>query len=354
MLIDLTELPANPSSVHFFGRRAKNLLTQARTDVASFFNVLPEEIIFTSGATESINLLLRSIGKDGHIVTTNIEHSAVYNTVRELEKSGLEVSFVPVDEWGAPKPEDVLKAIRPDTKALVFSLANAETGVKLDLKSIDKIALEKNIPLFLDAVACIGKEPFQMLPSIKALAISAHKFHGPKGVGALIVNKTIKLKSINSGGAQEYNFRAGTENLSGILGMAQALKLIQENQDQITDHLIKLKTKLLEGIRCAYPDCLMNGEGPTVANTLNLAFPGIDGEALLMHLDMEGIAISHGSACSSGSLEPSRVLTNMGFDRKRARSSIRLSLSRMNTFEEIDLAVKKISSVLKKLQHIYA
>lgn len=349
MLVDLTELPANPSSVHFFGRRAKNFLTQARTDVATFFNVFPEEIIFTSGATESLNILLRSFEAGDHIVTTNIEHSAIFNTVKELEQSGLKVSLVPVDEWGAPTPEDILKAIRPDTKALIFSLANAETGVKLDLEELNNIALEKGIPLFLDAVAYIGKEPFQMLPGIKALAISAHKFHGPKGVGALYVNKSLKLKPMCTGGSQEYKKRAGTENLAGILGMAKALKLIQENQVQINDHLIQLKTRLFEGLKNAFPDCLVNGKGPSVANTLNLAFPGVDGEALLMHLDLEGIAISHGSACSSGALEPSRVLTNMGISRKRARSSVRLSLSRMNTLEEIEHAVLKISKVLSKI-----
>lgn len=353
MLVDLSGFPANPSSVHWFGQRAKNLLTQARSDVASFLGVLPEEIIFTSGATESLNILIRSLGNIGHVVTTKIEHSAVFNTVQELEKKGLEVTYIPVNRWGAPKPEDIEKSIKKNTKALIFSLANPETGVKLDLEKVNAIALKNGVPLFLDAVAWIGKESFQMLSGVHGLAISAHKFHGPKGVGALYLSQNLKIKAHSTGGAQEHKIRAGTENLAGILGMAQALELIKENQNEITKYLEQLKKRLLKGLKQAYPECLQNGDGPTLSNTLNLSFPGLDGETLLMHLDLEGVAVSHGSACSSGSLEPSRVLTEMNLDRKRARSSIRLSLSRMNTLEEIDGAVDRIGRVLHNLKDSY-
>ncbi|OGN56879.1 MAG: hypothetical protein A3D96_07525 [Chlamydiae bacterium RIFCSPHIGHO2_12_FULL_44_59] len=348
MLRDLTDLPQNPSSVHWFGRQAKALLVEARTTVANFFNASLEEIVFTSGATESLNFLLRGMGSSGHILSTSIEHAAVLNTLESLEKSGQKITYLPVDAWGAPRPEAILHEIRPDTKAIVLSLANAETGVKIDLKAIHQIAYERRIPLLIDAVALIGKEPFQLLPAIQAVAISAHKFHGPKGVGALYVRKGLKLSPLHTGGPQERMLRAGTENLAGILGLSEALNILQTSQENITDKLQKLQERLETGL-LALPNSVINGDGPRVPNTSNIAFLGVDGETLLMYADLAGIAISHGSACNSGALEPSRVLKNMGLDPQRARSSVRFSLSRMNTFEEIDVAVATLSAIVRKL-----
>ncbi len=345
MLQDLSGPPANPSSVHFFGQRAKGLLLSARQKVATFFGALPEEIIFTSGGTESINYFLRTL--KGHVITTKIEHSAVLKTLEALH---LDVTYVPVGPWGAPLLEQIEEAILPQTSAIVLSAANSETGVKIDLGAIAQLAERRNIPLFIDAVAHIAKEPFVLYPGISALSLSAHKFHGPKGVGALYLSSRIKLPPQITGGSQENAKRAGTENLAGILGLAEALQIF----DPSSTHLLNLRVRLEKGLFDEIPDIAMNGDGPRICNTSNIAFLGVDGEALLMQLDLAGIAVSHGSACSSGSLEPSRVLTNMGMDRKRARSSIRFSLSRMNTEKEIDLVIGKTAQIVKQLRELYA
>jgi cysteine desulfurase len=352
MLQDLSGPPTNPSSIHWFGRQAKTLLLSAREQVASFFDARPDEILFTSGGTESLNTLLRGLSPKGHIVTTNIEHSAIYQTLQALQSPHFEVSYLSVGPWGAPLADQVLQALRPHTTAIILSLVNSETGVKIDLDSIAAIAQMRGIPLFLDAVALIGKEPLPSHPGISAIALSAHKFHGPKGIGALYLNRKQKLPPLITGGPQENNRRGGTENLAGILGLAEALRIVQEGQIEITETLKNLRDHLEVNLLREIPDLLVNGDGPRISNTTNLAFLGVDGETLLMHLDLAGIAASHGSACSSGAIEPSRVLTNMGFDRKRARSSIRFSVSRQNTREEIDVAIDKIATLVKKLRAV--
>lgn len=349
MLVDLQGPPANPSSVHTLGVQAKNHLNSARKTVSSFFGGKPEEIIFTSGGTESINIFLRGLGIKGHIISSAIEHSSTYTTLQTLEKLGLQVTYLPVGPWGAPLPEDLEKAIRPDTIAIALSAANSETGVKIDLEAFAHIAHQKKIPFLVDAIAVIGKEPFIMHPGITAVAISGHKFHAPKGVGALFVRASFKIASLFTGGAQEYQHRAGTENLSGILGLAKALEIIPQDAAQI---LSDLRNHFEHGLKKKIPSLLINGEGPRVANISNLCFPGIDGETLLIHLDMAGIAASAGSACASGSLEPSRILINMGIPTKLARSSIRFSVSRMNTREEIDLATQKTAEIIDKLSKL--
>lgn len=347
MLLELSGPPANPSSVHAFGQRAKGLISKARAQVAAFFGAKPEEILFTSGGTESINTFLKALV--GHVVTTSIEHSAIAKTLKNLK-----VTEVPVGLWGAPLPNQIEEAIQPDTSAIILSASNAETGVKIDLEAIAKIAERRKIPLFIDAVSFIGKEPFILYPGITAVAISAHKFHGPKGIGALYLRSSFKLPAAITGGAQEMGRRAGTENLAGILGLAEALEILKENQTHITSKLLDLRIHLESALVQKIPDIAINGSGPRISNTVNIAFLGCDGETLLMQLDLAGIAVSHGSACSSGSIEPSRVLTNMGIDRKTARSSIRFSLSRLNTREEIDLAVEKTAEIVKKLREKFS
>jgi cysteine desulfurase len=254
--------------------------------------------------------------------------------------------------WGAPLPEQISAAIQPDTRAIVLSAANGETGVKIDLESIAKIAETRNIPLMIDAVSYLGKEPLPLFKGVAAVAISGHKFHAPKGIGALYLRSDLKLPAEITGGSQENNRRAGTENLAGILGLSEALEILSEKESEISETLLDLRNHLENGIRQTIPDILIHGEGPRLCNTSNIAFLGADGETLLMQLDLAGVAISHGSACSSGSIEPSRVLRNMGIDRKTARSSIRFSLSRMNTREEIDLAIERTAHVVKKLRKI--
>ena len=350
MLEDLSGPPANPSSVHFFGQRARNLLTRSREITSSFFDVKPEEVIFTSGGTEAVGLMIGSLGEKGHLITTALEHSCVYKSVQSLEAQGWNVDYLPCGLWGAPLPEMIEKAIRPSTKALILSAANGETGVKIDVDAIASIAEKHKIPFLLDCVALIGKEPFKMPRGVTALSIGAHKFHGPKGVGALITRSHFKIMPQLVGGAQEFKKRAGTENLSGILGLSEALSILKENQTEITQKLQDLKAHLEVELLRHIPDLFINGEGPRISNTLNAAFLGVEGESLLMHLDLAGIAVSHGSACSSGALEPSRVLTQMGIDRKTARSSIRISLSRFNTREEIELFIEKTEQIVKKIR----
>lgn len=349
MLQDLSSQPANPSSVHWFGQQARHLLTNARATVASFFNARAEEIIFTSGGTESLNFLLRGLPKNGHLITTSIEHAAIYKTLPFLN---LEVTLLPVGLYGAPLPQQVEEALRPNTSALIFSAANGETGVKIDLEAIASIAQKHSIPLFIDAVAFIGKEPFPLYPGISGVALSAHKFHGPKGIGALYLKSNLKLLPSLTGGNQENARRAGTENLAGVLGLAEAVRILMQQQPQITQTITELRTRFESALFSLLPDLTLNGEGPRISNTSNIAFHGVDGETLLMHLDLAGVAVSHGSACSSGALEPSRVLTNMGLSRKAARSSLRFSLSRLNTLEEVDRAIDIVADTVKKLRQI--
>ena len=351
MLLDLSGPPANPSSVHWFGQQAKKLLMTARQKTAYFFRAKPDEITFTSCGTESLNLMLRGLKPSGHIITTTIEHSAMYKTIQALEAQGLSTTYIPVGLWGAPLPEQIESEIRSDTRAIALSASNGETGVGIDIPAIAAIAEKRGIPLLLDCVAYAGKEPVVLHPGISAMCISGHKFHAPKGIGVLFHRSSLKISPLLTGGGQEYQLRAGTENLAGILGIAEALQILEENQTAITAHLHDLRLHFENGLRRALDNIAINGEGSRISNTSNIAFLGIDGETLLMQLDMAGIAASHGSACSSGALEPSRVLTQMGIDKKTARSSIRFSLARTNTRQEIDRALDIIVRIVKKLQH---
>lgn len=338
MLSELSGPPANPSSAHLFGQRARGLLTGARDKIASCLKIPPEEILFTSGGTEGLNLLLRGVFTGGHWITTAIEHSAVYETIRFLElRQGLEVTYLPTGRFGAPLLADIESAMRPHTRALVFSAANNETGVKIDLEAIADLAFRKGIPLLLDAVALFGKEPLPLYPGIAAFVLSGHKFHAPKGTGLLFKRSSLPFLSPLTGGPQEYQKRPGTENLAGILGLAKAIEILSREQPQITHHLQALTHQLEEGLKVP-----INGLGPRVPGLSNLSFPHADGETLLLQLDLAGIAASHGSACSSGALEPSRVLLNMGLSRREARSSLRFSLSRFNTRSEIDQLISKL------------
>ena len=352
MLADLKGPPANPSSVHWYGQQARNLLNTARRQAAHFFKAKPEEIVFTSGGTESINLMLNSLPTKGHLITTAIEHSSVYRTIQSLEAQGLSVTYIPVSLWGAPLIEQIAAAIRSDTCAMIFSASNGETGVKIDLPAIAHLAEKHQISLLLDAVSYIGKESLPLLPGISAIAISGHKFHAPKGIGLLYQRSSFKLKPLLKGGAQEYQKRAGTENLAGILGIGEALQILEESQEEITQQILSLRLHFENGLKREIPDIIIHGDGPRISNTSNIAFLGVNGETLLMHLDLVGIAASHGSACSSGALEPSRVLTQMGIDTKTARSSLRFSLARTNTREEIDQAIERCANLVKKLRNL--
>jgi len=349
MLKDLSGPPANPSSVHWFGQQAKNLLMNARQSAASFFQAKSDEIVFTSSGTESLNMMLRGLKPGGHLITSAIEHSAMYKTIRSLEAGGTTVSYLPVGLWGAPLPQTIDCAIKPDTRAIALSLSNGETGVKIDAMAIAEIAKKQGVPLLLDCVSYAGKERLPVHPGISAMCISGHKFHGPKGVGILFRRSSLKLNPLITGGNQEYQMRAGTENLAGILGLTEALKILSETQDEIAAHLLGLRLHFEKGLM-SLSDIRIHGEGPRISNTSNVAFLGVDGETLFMQLDLAGVAVSQGSACSSGALEPSRVLMQMGIEKKVAQSSLRFSFGRTNTQEEVERALEIIAHIVKKLR----
>jgi len=350
MLADLSGPPGNPSSIHWFGQQAKTRLMAARQTAADFFHAKSDEITFTSCGTESLNLMLRGLKPVGHIITTSIEHSSMHRTIQSLEAQGLLVTYSPVGLWGAPLSDQIESQIRPDTRAIALSASNGETGVRIDIQAIAEIAEKRGIPLLLDCVSYIGKESLPIHPGISAISLSGHKFHAPKGIGLLFHRSSLKISPLITGGNQEYQLRAGTENLASILGLGEAFSILKESQMAITSHLRDLRLHFENGLKRSLEDIAINGKGPRISNTSNIAFLGVDGETLLMQLDLAGIAASLGSACSSGALEPSRVLIQMGIDKKTARSSLRFSFARTNTREEVDRAIETIVPIVKKLK----
>lgn len=350
MMDDLSGIPANPSSVHHFGQEARKQITRARQAISGALHVKPHELIFTSGGTESLNMILRGFSgfSGGHILTSNVEHSAVFNTLQALEKKGAKVTYLPAGLWGAVRLEQIEEAIRKETKLIVLSAVNNETGVKIDLEKIANLAKQASIPFVVDGVSLLGKEPFKIHDGISAMAFSGHKLHAPKGIGLAYIRSHFKLDPLFTGGDQEFAKRAGTENLSGILGLAKAVELLKNELPEATQRMQKLRDRLIEGLMEKLGNIVVHGQGPRIANTANISFPGAEGESLLMKLDLEGIAVSHGSACSSGALEPSRILRNMGIPADIARSSLRFSLSRFTTQEEIDTCIEIIVKLIPR------
>lgn len=348
---ELASPPSNPSSVHFFGQEARKRLSKARQTVADFFHVKPSEIIFTSGGTEALNMLLRGFFADnytGHLITSNIEHSSVYQTVKTLEKRGVRVTYLSAGEKGHLTPDSVSRALSHDTRLIILGAVNSETGIKNPITEIAALCAERTLPFLVDAVALLGKEPFVIPQGVSAMTFSAHKFHGPKGIGFAFVRKSFPWQSLLTGGDQEYAKRAGTENLAGILGLAKAIELLSEELTFAEKQMRALRDHFEKSLRHHFPDLIVHGDNsPRVSNTSCLAFPGIDGETLLLHLDMQGVMASHGSACASGALEPSRVLLNMNIPSALARSTLRFSLSRFTTQDEIDRAVEILCRIVR-------
>lgn len=338
----------NPSSTHSFGRASRSVLNQARKSIADFFSFKPQEVIFTSGGTESINMILRGFCNHppGHLITSNLEHSAVFATMPVLESMGWEVSYLPSGPWGAIFPEDIKRAIKTNTRLISLMAVNNETGVKTDVEAIAKICLEAGIPFVVDGVAWLGKESFTIHPGVAAICFSGHKIHAPKGIGLALVRNSLKLSPLITGGEQEFGKRGGTENLSGIVALAEAIRLLKQELPAAGKRMERLRNKFEASLIGALSDgsvnVTINGLGERISNTSNLCFEGIDGETLLLALDQEGVAASLGSACASGAIEPSRVLLNMGLSLEKARSSLRFSLSRFTTDDEIERAVEAI------------
>jgi cysteine desulfurase len=334
--------PLNPSSFHRQGQLAKSLLLSARSSIAQFFGIPHNHLLFTSTATEGLIWLIDHFSKNGApIISTSIEHAAIYEPLKRLSQT---ITFLPTGEKGHIELIDLEEAITHETGLIILAAVNSETGVKNPIKEIAALTHRRGIPLVIDGVALLGKEDVILYEGISAAVFSAHKVHGPKGVGCIAMPKLIKLNPLFLGGGQEYGLRSGTENLAGIMGFAKALEILGKNLPLFSSHMKTLQETFEKAILGALPGSCINGSGPRTVNVSNIYFPDLDAETLLIALDQKGICASHGSACSSGSLEPSRVLLQMGVSRIKAKHSVRFSLSRFTTELEIKEAIKLIIS----------
>lgn len=352
LIEELKKEQGNPSSVHFYGKQTRQKLEECRQIIARFLKIKPHEVIFTSGGTEGAALLIRGLMMrypTGHVISSGAEHPCVYQTLTELRKGGADVLFLSTKEWGAVRPEDVEKSIRPETRLITLMAVNNETGVRTDIEAIASIAQQANIPFIVDGVAWLGKEKIELPAGVSAAFFSGHKIHAPKGVGFCMCRSHLKLSPLFVGGNQEFNRRAGTENLPGIIALAQAIVLLEHKQDQFIHHMRQMRDLFEQELLRQLPNCVVNGLASRVCNTSNLAFLGLDGESLLINLDLEGISASHGSACSSGALEPSRILLDMGIPMSQVQSSLRFSVGRSTTEEEVRQAIAIIVRVVEKM-----
>jgi cysteine desulfurase len=343
---------ANPSSVHGWGREAKKALVQAQDAIASFFAVSPDELYFTSSGTEAMNLAIFGAvaGKrPGRIISTKCEHAAVIEPLLELEKRGWQIDWIAVGPYGAATKEAVEQAIQEETALITLMGANNETGVKTDLAAIGKVAQVHGIPFIVDGVALLGKEEIQIPKGVSAMAFSGQKVYAPKGIGLLIARRSFKFSPQILGGGQQRGKRSGTENLPGIIALKEALQVVVHEGQQAWVRMGMLRDLLEQTILSALPFVTVNGEGPRVCNTTNLCFHGVDGETLFILLDEAGVMCSHGSACATGALEPSRALIEMGLGHEQAASSLRFSLGYQTTLQEVQTASDRVIQVVTKL-----
>jgi len=349
----------NASSIHWAGREVKKYLDEARERVAALMNAAPEEVIFTGCGTESDNMAIKGVAltlqeKGRHIITTRVEHHAVLHTCQFLERTGYEVTYLPVDSFGLIDLDELRRSIKPQTVLITIMFANNETGTIFPVQEIGEIAREKGVIFHTDAVQAVGKIPIdlQKLP-VDILSLSGHKLNTPKGIGAQFIRRGTKMSSLIHGGAQERNRRAGTENIPYIIGLGKACEIAQRDFHKRHDHLLGLRDRLHQGIVQRIPHVELNGH-PTkrLPNTLNMSFLYVEGESLLLNLDLEGIAVSSGSACTSGSLEPSHVLLAMGKSPIAAQSAIRFSLGLTNTGEDVEYVLEVLPAIIKRLRDI--
>lgn len=356
MLPFLQPVPSNPSSLHFFGREARQALNESREKVALALGALPEEIIFTSGGTEANNLAIqgtaRALSSRGkHIITSAIEHPAVLNTVKYLAQIGFDCTILPVDQYGMVDPDELRKAITGQTILVTIMTANNEIGTIQPIDEIGKICREKEVYFHTDAVQAIGHRPFNLKEDpIDMLSVSAHKFYGPKGIGFLYIRKGLKMKQVFWGGGQEHKLRPGTENLPGIVGLARAIELATQNLAEESTKLTRLRDKLIKGL-LEVEDVRLNGH-PTkrLPGNVNVSVYYAEGESILLSLDLKGIAVSSGSACSSGALEPSHVLMALGLDPQAAHGSLRFTLGKDNTEEEVNYTIGVFQEIVNRLR----
>ena len=351
------EYYGNASSVYSIAKESKKALEKAREQVAKGIGANTDEIYFTAGGSESDNMALRGIaeafgGKGNHIITTKIEHHAISHTCEYLEKHGYEVTYLSVDETGKISLEELEKSIRPETILISIMFANNEIGTIQPIAQIGKLAREKGVLFHTDAVQAVGHVPIDVEEmNIDLLSMSGHKLGAPKGIGAIYIRKGVSIQPLIFGGAQEKKKRAGTENLPGIVGLGKAVELAVAEMEVETKRLVALRDKLISGILEKVPYSRLNGH-PTdrLPGNCNISFAYIEGESLLLLLDAMGIAASSGSACTSGSLDPSHVLMAIGLPHELAHGSLRMTLDRVNTEEDVEFVLKKVPEIVQKLR----
>lgn len=359
MLPVFTEFYGNPSSLHTYAQEAKKLVEDARIKVQMALNAAsPEEIIFTGGGSESDNTVLRGViamnsKKGKHIITSRVEHHAILHTLEAMQREGIaDVTYLPVDEYGMVSVDDVRNALRPDTVLVSIMFANNEVGTVMPIAEIGKLCRENGVLFHTDAVQAVGHLPIDVQAmNIDFLSLSGHKFHGPKGIGALYARKGLRFSPLILGGAQEKKKRAGTENVPGIVGLGTAIEYAVEHMDEATEHMLSLRNKLIDGIEKSIPDVKLNGHRTCrLPNNVNFSIKYIEGESILLMLDINGIAASSGSACTSGSLDPSHVLLAMGLKHETAHGSLRLTLSEYTTEQEIDYVLEVLPQIVERLR----
>jgi cysteine desulfurase len=350
-----SEVYGNPSSVHGFGRDARAAVDLARERIGGFLGVRPDQIVFTSGGTESDNFGVKGLAMArgrGHIITSRIEHHAVLRTVQTLEEQGFAATYLPVDEYGRIDPDDVEKAIRPDTIAISIMHANSEVGTIQPVADIGRIARARGVPFHVDAVQTFGKVPIDVdAMNIDLLSFSAHKIYGPKGVAGLFVRKGTKMVAIQHGGEHERRRRAGTENVPGIVGFGKAVEVRGRDMHEEAVRVSALRDRLWNGISARVPEVRLNGH-PTqrLPGTASICYRHVESESVVLGLDLRGIAVSAGSACTSGNVEPSYVLVAMGVPLDWAMGAVRASLGRSTTAEDIDYVIEAVEPIVRKLR----
>lgn len=358
MLPYLTEKFGNPSSLHSFGREVKATMEEARAEVARLLGAAdPSEIVFTAGGSEADNLALKGVAyalreKGRHIITSSIEHHAVYDAVRHLEKEGFRATYLPVDADGLVDPEELRAAITGETILVSIMHANNEVGTIEPIAELAAVARERGVLFHTDAVQTVGSIPVDVRAlGVDLLSLSAHKFYGPKGVGALYVRRGVRMVPLIHGGGQERKRRAGTENTAGIVGLAAALRYAVADLPERAARLTALRDRLIDGVLAAIPHVRLNGHRTKrLPGNANFSVEFVEGESMLLNLDLAGIAASSGSACTSGSLEPSHVLLSMGLPHEVAHGSLRLTLGRENTAEDVDRVLEILPGIVERLR----
>ena len=346
----------NASSIHHHGQETRAAVERARESVAELLHCRASEIVFTSGGTEGDNLAVFGLARAGdHVITTSVEHHAVMNACKRAGEIGVEVTAVPVDAAGLVDPEDVRRALRPNTRLITMMMANNETGVLEPVEEVGRIAAEADVYFHTDAVQAVGKVPVDVARlGVDLLALSGHKIHAPQGVGALYVRGGTKLTPMMFGGSHERFRRAGTENVAGIVGLGKAVEMARESlASGGAQKMAALRDRLETGLLAEIESAGVNAAGaPRVPNTTNIYFDYLEGEAMIIALDLKGLAVSTGAACSSGAIEPSHVLTAMGLRPERARASIRFSLGKQNSADDVEFALALVPQVVARLREL--